>query len=54
VHGKKIQLPEGKDYAHGSTGSRLLAGHSKLAEEVEEEIADGKNRSEVSNCSRWL
>jgi 8-amino-7-oxononanoate synthase len=39
VHGKKIQLPEGKDYAHGSTGSRLLAGHSKLAEEVEEEIA---------------
>jgi 8-amino-7-oxononanoate synthase len=39
VHGKKIQLPEGKNYAHGSTGSRLLAGHSKLAEEVEEEIA---------------
>jgi len=39
VHGKKIQLPAGKDYAHGGAGSRLLAGHSKLAEEVEEEIA---------------
>jgi 8-amino-7-oxononanoate synthase len=39
VKRKLIQLPEGMDYAHGSTGSRLLAGHSKLAEEVEDEIA---------------
>jgi 8-amino-7-oxononanoate synthase len=31
VKRKLIQLPEGMDYAHGSTGSRLLAGHSKLA-----------------------
>ncbi len=38
-HGLLEELLKGSQYAHGSTGSRLLAGNYKLIEETENEIA---------------
>src|ERR1700722_8384858 len=38
-HGLIEELLQGNQSAHGSTGSRLLAGNYKMVEETEEEIA---------------
>jgi 8-amino-7-oxononanoate synthase len=38
-HGLIEELLRGNQFAHGSTGSRLLAGNYKMVEETEEEIA---------------